>query len=265
MPTIMPFSPFPHHVAALANLLELNEQHPTPDPTIKEATDEMLNAAPDVVFHFCPHPSKDYGLHHQDWVACLKVVCPDVPLLMRKGFHWDRVTVINKDSYTKRNSTGWYPEGEQAHFPDKMNMRVYYLSDRCPQRWVGHLMVGAVDNKHLANFNPSHLSPENNILACAWDANRHMIYGNMVQGNSILAFNTVYDKMLPLGDFWPRPSKQISNGTSRVGHIHESISEVVSETSQANNFQDTSRSGESPASTEAVSTMPPEMSLNGEK
>ena len=65
---------------------------------------------PSLIFTFCPDPCRHDSLRCQDWVAVLEVKCPDIPRLMREGFHWNTSNVIKEESYIEFGDKGGHHE-----------------------------------------------------------------------------------------------------------------------------------------------------------
>ncbi len=89
---------------------------------------------PSMVFKFCPDPSKPYRVMDHDWLAGLEVKCPDVPRLMREGFHWDADNVVREEGYLEINEE----EPTEAGVRRTESTRWYDLHQ--PRLWIASLL-----------------------------------------------------------------------------------------------------------------------------
>ncbi|KAI0910867.1 hypothetical protein F4823DRAFT_623961 [Ustulina deusta] len=165
---------------------------------------------PSMVFKFCPDPSKPYRVMDHDWLAGLEVKCPDVPRLMREGFHWDADNVVREEGYLEINEEEPTEAGgpRQAGVRRIEGTRWYFLKDlHQPPRWIASLAVRAVDVRILYNFDLCQLSRE--LIRSVWASNQFQqaIYGYESYRPTV-RFNMIYDKM-PMEGWWPWPRKEI--------------------------------------------------------
>ncbi|KAI0817031.1 hypothetical protein GGR55DRAFT_693348 [Xylaria sp. FL0064] len=194
-----------------------------------------------MVFKFCPDPSRPYRIDEHDWLAGLEVKCPDVPRLMREGFHWDASNVIKEEGYVEFNRE--YPEEAgitklgriwQWFFPVTVQessrriqgTRWYFLKDlNQPPRWAASVAVQAVDARILYNFDLSQLS--RGLIRSVWasDQFQHQIYGYRFDLPTVRV-NMIYDKM-PMEGWWPWPRRE-NQGKAMNGVDKEMNENVIS-------------------------------------
>ncbi|KAI1177872.1 hypothetical protein F4777DRAFT_540691 [Nemania sp. FL0916] len=135
----------------------------------------------------------------QPWVARILVKCPDIPRMMREGFHWTDENILPEEGYIKL-------EREEKAFRWKRN---YFLADlQHPRRWVARVFVEASNLKTLSDFKLSHHLSKATVIWCrawaqAWGKDNLMIY-NFEYDDPEYSFNAIYDDM-PLDGWWPWP------------------------------------------------------------
>ncbi|KAH8166999.1 hypothetical protein CIB48_g1209 [Xylaria polymorpha] len=148
-PEILPPSYEDTHVTPLPRMCP---QEPVPATSGKSYRNYEHRLS--VSFGFCPNPA-DWSLN-QTWVAVLLVKCPDVPRLMREGFHWGRANVMREEGYMDQDFT--YARCRQDN-QRWAGTRHYFLKDtEQPLRWMAAIAVFALHVETLYQFDLNRIS-----------------------------------------------------------------------------------------------------------
>ncbi|KAI1174777.1 hypothetical protein F4777DRAFT_579670 [Nemania sp. FL0916] len=168
---------------------------------------------PSIVFMWCQYPYYPALAKCQDWEAILQVKCPDVPRLMREGFHWDVSNVIKEEGFME-----WTTKTRSKSPLGAASKRSYFLTDTHESpRWKARLIVYSWDLNFLYDFDVRQLSRSLISSTRAFNQEGRQIYGYKAHTapgklcycaeSPMSGFNIIYDKM-PLEGLWPWPTKE---------------------------------------------------------
>lgn len=170
------------------------------------------------------HPANQLVPKHQirpgqpTWVAFLHIETPDLPRLMREGFHWSSANVDRGGSYMSATYQN-FPERVVEAFPGHVNMfcvRMFSLSSRCvggggkedDLSWEGDLAIWGKELADVAPFRLPDVQPENIWSAQAFDSRSRFVYSYRWDEPET-SYNCIYDD-LPLAGWWPWPKPEVS-------------------------------------------------------
>ncbi|RNJ57350.1 hypothetical protein D7B24_006113 [Verticillium nonalfalfae] len=210
-------------------------------PTADEASDSKQSSSSWAIRRYLPlnsaldaarpgtlrmriHPANQLVPKHQTrpgqptWVAFLQIETPDLPRLMREGFHWSSANVDRGGSYMSATYNN-FPERVVEAFPSHENMfcvRMFSLSSRCvggackenDVSWAGDLAIWGKELADVAPFRLPDVQPENIWSAQAFDSRSRFVYSYRWDEPET-SYNCIYDD-LPLAGWWPWPKPEVS-------------------------------------------------------